>query len=93
MKYSAYAAYVLIFNAYEDEYEFLLGIAFLRHHSGEISSTLDSSTSFTNSKAFLQTCLKNDIIYTTDCLICLHNCKNHYIDQKSYALYFPFIKS
>lgn len=93
MKYNVHAAYILIFNAYEDENTFLLGSTFLRHRSGEISSTLDSSTSFTNSKAFLQTCLKNDIIYIIDCFICLCKCKNHYINHKRYALYFPLIKS
>lgn len=86
-----YMHYILIFKAYKNEYVFLLGISSLRHHSGEISSTLDSSTSFTNNKAFLQTCLKNDIIYRTDCFICIRKCE--YLKQKSYGLYFPFIKS
>lgn len=65
----------------------------LRQHSGEISSMLDSSSSFTNSKAFLQTCLKNDIIYITDCFTYFCKCENHYINQKSHALYFTFLTS
>lgn len=64
-----------------------------RHHSGQISSTLDSFTFFTNSKAFLQTCLKSDVIYTRDCFICLQKCKNYCTNHRRYALHFPFIKS
>lgn len=72
---------------------FCLLVTCLRQHSGKISSMLDSSSSFSNSKAFLQTCLKNDIIYIIDCFTYLCKCENHYINQKSYALYFPFIAS
>lgn len=65
----------------------------LRQHSGEISSMLDSSSSFTNSKAFLQTCLKNDIIYIRDCFTYFCKRENHYINPKSHALCFPFLTS
>lgn len=81
------------FLIHQPSFTLLLFFNFLRQHSGEISSMLDSSSSFTNSKTFPQTCLKDDIIYTTDCFTYFCKSENHYINQKSYVLYFPFITS